>query len=514
MTDIAIITAFFPIKSKQNPSFYLTYALPFLSNCKKHVVLFTNEEYSSIFREMRGTLPLTLIVDQIGEDSLPTDMPIKNVLSLEKWEELALIMTRRHDWVKKLESGCFSVPLIQLWLSKSWFVQRTLKMEEFQDFRVFIWSDIGSCRHDIDQKNVSRWPSLNKLKLRGYEDDKLIFYQKRSHNVHEDLKPELDKSPVVAGSFILGTRKAWEPACEDIAYFVKENAELFNDGINDQTIYYFLTQKLPNKYSLYDIGCCHNDGRYFIGWFESYAQDIDYVNPDFSFDTKGTIILVRDFLYDQTAKNIAKYLREINKAWWSVSIFPDFQNKIYSANFSDTLYEDSLYKNAREYSLSVFNHGLFSYSFKRSGKHYDACRCSMCFLRTLFDSTEVKYALSQIIGETVTQLNETFCSKYEHGDYLSIHHDKKKGDYAFVFQLTEDWNPAFGGLLHFYDKESKTVYETVNPIFNSLTIFKIKDVTCTDHFVSANVSLHTRYAFTGWFSVASNEADSIKGKKA
>jgi len=67
--------------------------------------------------------------------------------------------------------------------------------------------------------------------------------------------------------------------------------------------------------------------------------------------------------------------------------------------------------------------------------------------------------------------------------------------------LTENWNPTFGGLLHFYDSEKKEIYKTINPKFNSLTIFKIKNVPITDHFVSTNTSSSSRHAFTGWFSI-------------
>jgi Rps23 Pro-64 3,4-dihydroxylase Tpa1-like proline 4-hydroxylase len=55
-------------------------------------------------------------------------------------------------------------------------------------------------------------------------------------------------------------------------------------------------------------------------------------------------------------------------------------------------------------------------------------------------------------------------------------------------------------MLHFYDATTNNVYKTVNPILNNLTIFKIKNVENTDHFVSMNVGKYPRLAFTGWFS--------------
>lgn len=514
MLESIIVTSFFPIKAKQNPNFYLMHAQALLSRCKKHIVLFTCSEYAEKFQSMRGSLPLTLIIDNVGEDCLPLDLPLKTLLPESEWEALASKMTARHDWVKKTESQCFSVPLVQLWLSKAWFVWRALRLEEFHGCKnaqaVFVWNDIGNCRNKVDQENLESWPSLQKLKSRGVEDDRLIFYQRRNHTPSKDLRPDLDDDAVIAGSTIIGTRKAWIPAWKDISALIKANAEKYRDGVNDQTIYYYLTQLYPDKYTSYAIPY-ESYGREpnYLRWYETFTQDIDLVNTKMSIIKKETIFLINEFLVHNQAKSLIKQLIDVNKTWWDVSIFPNKENKLSSLRFTDTLYTEESYKTLRAHALSCFNRGEFSYMFKRSGKHFDMCSCAMCKLRRLFDSSEVKEALSQIVGEQVTELNETFCSKYETGDYLSIHHDKKKGDYAFVFQLTEDWNPSYGGLLHFYDESTKKVYETVNPIFNSLTIFKLKGVADTDHFVSANASTHTRYAFTGWFSVQDKEPETL-----
>jgi Rps23 Pro-64 3,4-dihydroxylase Tpa1-like proline 4-hydroxylase len=77
--------------------------------------------------------------------------------------------------------------------------------------------------------------------------------------------------------------------------------------------------------------------------------------------------------------------------------------------------------------------------------------------------------------------------------------EKNKGDYAFVYQLTKDWNPSHGGILNFWNAETKEL-QSVYPEYNSLVIFKIKDLENTDHFVSMNTSDKSRYAYTGWFT--------------
>jgi hypothetical protein len=228
------------------------------------------------------------------------------------------------------------------------------------------------------------------------------------------------------------------------------------------------------------------------------------INSNYTSQTEKNIISVKNFFKSEFADKIESDLKNINNTWWYVSVYPtDHTKSKQNTRYYEGLYSDKKFEEQEVFNEHWFNSGNFGYRFKRTlGNHYQTCYCVMCKLKEYFDSSEVKNELSKIVGEKVTNLNETFCSKYETGDYLSIHHDKGNGDYAFVFQLTKDWNPAYGGLLNFYDPETKEVYKTANPIFNSLTIFKIKNVPNTDHFVSMNVSSHTRYAFTGWFSVS------------
>jgi Rps23 Pro-64 3,4-dihydroxylase Tpa1-like proline 4-hydroxylase len=230
------------------------------------------------------------------------------------------------------------------------------------------------------------------------------------------------------------------------------------------------------------------------------------LNKNYSKEIDQNIITIKNFLQTDFVNKIQEDIRKIDKTWWYVSMLPvDTTNVKENTRYYDGLFYDEKFLQQFAYNIKWFNEGNFGYVFKRNiNNHYDTCVCIQCNLRKYFDSDEIKSELSKIVGEKVTELNETFCSKYENGDYLSLHHDKGNGDYAFVFQLTKDWNPSYGGLLNFYSPDTNEIYKTVNPIFNSLTIFKIKNVPNTDHFVSTNVSSHTRYAFTGWFSVASD----------
>jgi Rps23 Pro-64 3,4-dihydroxylase Tpa1-like proline 4-hydroxylase len=215
------------------------------------------------------------------------------------------------------------------------------------------------------------------------------------------------------------------------------------------------------------------------------------------------IFIVDDFLSIDFINETKKELLNIPEDWWYISLNPTDERyeKENFRNFEGILNNpDFVIKNL--FNLEHYNKGNFAYRFKRNlDNHYENCYCVQCNIKKYFDTNEIKDKLSNIVGCNKIKFEETFCSRYDNGDYLSIHHDKGNGDYAFVFQLTENWNPTFGGLLHFYDSEKKEIYKTINPKFNSLTIFKIKNVPITDHFVSTNTSSSSRYAYTGWFSI-------------
>lgn len=93
-------------------------------------------------------------------------------------------------------------------------------------------------------------------------------------------------------------------------------------------------------------------------------------------------------------------------------------------------------------------------------------------------------------------IDECFWSLYEVGSYLNRHTDMSETgnrSIAFVYNLTPEWNPEWGGLFHL---QKQNTYETVSPIFNSLVLFKVPN----NHFVSeiSQRAERARLSFSGW----------------
>lgn len=150
------------------------------------------------------------------------------------------------------------------------------------------------------------------------------------------------------------------------------------------------------------------------------------------------------------------------------------------------------------------NHGLrkslqagrFCYKFKRTtdlDTHW-----WVTFNKNILNGY-VKDLVQSRTGLKNIKVLESFISCYDEGDFLSMHHDKQ-GDCAFVLNLTRDWLPEYGGLLHIKNEGDDNTYTAINPTFNSLVLMELKGGG-RDHFVSEVSALAPgpRLAISGWY---------------
>lgn len=96
--------------------------------------------------------------------------------------------------------------------------------------------------------------------------------------------------------------------------------------------------------------------------------------------------------------------------------------------------------------------------------------------------------------------SSTFTSKYEAGDFLYTHTDKGNGRIAFVYHLSKNWFPGYGGIFmrmgNWVDIDS-----AVLPKFNHLTLFDVANEG-TPHIVTQVIPNlpHARIAYSGWLA--------------
>lgn len=230
----------------------------------------------------------------------------------------------------------------------------------------------------------------------------------------------------------------------------------------------------------------------------------NFVSPEVSYTglvetlERDYIVTVPNFMSEPAATQVLQKIQEFPKVWYTHATMPSEQG--WAA--AHMKHDDPRLAANVAIANATADQGMFAYYFKRSsGGHYATCNCYACRLEQTFSSYEVMRALSQIVGRRVISMGEMFASLYERDNFLTLHHDKKKGDYTFILSLTKNWNVAHGGLTCFYDPIISSVYKTVSPRFNTLTIFKLSLERQMDHFVSRVSGPNERYSFTGWFNV-------------
>lgn len=95
---------------------------------------------------------------------------------------------------------------------------------------------------------------------------------------------------------------------------------------------------------------------------------------------------------------------------------------------------------------------------------------------------------------------ELMATRFGPGHFLAAHDDTaahRKA--AFVVNLTSNWKPTWGGLLHFFSAGGQVV-DTYVPEFNTLHLFGVPQI----HSVSfvAPFAQQPRYAISGWLYTA------------
>ncbi|MEP9401029.1 2OG-Fe(II) oxygenase family protein [Sphingomonas silueang] len=108
----------------------------------------------------------------------------------------------------------------------------------------------------------------------------------------------------------------------------------------------------------------------------------------------------------------------------------------------------------------------------------------LAMLRTITGAADVAYADAQ-------------ATAYAPGDFLTAHDDAVAGKHrraAYVFGLTPDWRPEWGGLLLFHRDGGRL--DAIAPGFNRLTLFRVPQ----EHSVSevTRAAPARRYSVTGW----------------
>lgn len=232
--------------------------------------------------------------------------------------------------------------------------------------------------------------------------------------------------------------------------------------------------------------------------------NVEELQKDFK---ENRSIQIFDFLTQESAETIYNFLNsDMPEDWWYTSILANSSGekgyKVRPVHFRRKPENLQKIEDLQRGANQSFVKGSFCYSFDRTtGDHSEGCGCKECGFRKFLGSEETVKFLSLITGMNIEETGEVFASRYRSGQFLSPHHDQKKGQVGFVYNITKNWKPQYGGALHFMSDDYNTVTKVVFPTFNRVTIFDIVTRDGVPHFVShvAPGIRQKRISFAGWF---------------
>jgi Rps23 Pro-64 3,4-dihydroxylase Tpa1-like proline 4-hydroxylase len=224
-----------------------------------------------------------------------------------------------------------------------------------------------------------------------------------------------------------------------------------------------------------------------------------FIKMDYTAEfASNKIVIINDFIDPNQAENIYHFLSlKPPNMWTSTTCFDNVKADIPTT----TSKKEQIQKNIKK-ATKAFNNNKFAFSFERTlNDHPFQCRCVECYTKYLFKTPATLDKIRQITNMDITQAHDIFISKYSYGNFLSVHSDRNNGRVAFILNLSKDWKPEYGGLLHILDNKRENVIRTIVPHFNTLTLFYIPPEIGIPHFVShLNIKNKNRFAITGWFS--------------
>ena len=251
------------------------------------------------------------------------------------------------------------------------------------------------------------------------------------------------------------------------------------------------------------------------------SPDLDVDTGTFNFSLPNPKLLKQQWEQNK-AVNITPILPELQANvvrdwymnqpddWWERILYPDpdfdydksaIENPgyyhMYNAKAGDPSIERRL-----QHVYDINNNGGFSYTYRRTGDPTDN------FLHPylkVFQTDIFKKYLSDITGYDNLEYSDshTFVSNYGPGDFNGPHTDGDNGRIAFVYHLSKDWKPSYGGLFMRMDWDWKTVNKVIVPPFNTLSIFDTQwqGQQGAPHLVSevAQGCNNRRISYTGWY---------------
>jgi Rps23 Pro-64 3,4-dihydroxylase Tpa1-like proline 4-hydroxylase len=229
---------------------------------------------------------------------------------------------------------------------------------------------------------------------------------------------------------------------------------------------------------------------------------MDYINPNLDLDQIGQTlrrdgrVLIRDFFEPTVIESLAQAVEAID---WSLTYRDVEGDRKLSGEQLRSLTPQQrmqLVDGITHVARHEFQFSFFTDSLAEAVRRGDTDLLAR-FMRWMGGDTFMGVMRSLSGIEAINSIYAQ-ATMYTRGNFLVAHDDHVDAEnrrLAYVINLTRQWRPDWGGLLHFSGND-KSVVDTFYPHFNSLALFTVPQT----HFVSyvPPFADGERNAITGW----------------
>ncbi|MDN3922059.1 2OG-Fe(II) oxygenase [Roseateles violae] len=233
---------------------------------------------------------------------------------------------------------------------------------------------------------------------------------------------------------------------------------------------------------------------------------MDYINPRLDLaQIEQTLkrdgrVLIRDFFVPEVAESLARTVEAID---WSLTYRDTEGDRRLSGPQLRSLTPQQrmqLSEGITHVARHEFQFSFFTDSLAEALQRGDTDLLAR-LMRWMADDAFLS-VMRRLSGDEAINRVYAQATMYTRGNFLSAHDDHVDAEdrrLAYVINLTRQWRPDWGGLLHFSAPDG-AVTDTFYPHFNSLSLFTVPQT----HFVSyvPPFAQGERNAITGWLIAA------------
>lgn len=126
---------------------------------------------------------------------------------------------------------------------------------------------------------------------------------------------------------------------------------------------------------------------------------------------------------------------------------------------------------AKTDALRVYHEGGFAFSFRRlANLEGTPVHPAMNLFDDYLMRDDFLDLLAAISGRSVGAMEVRYINRFDQGDFLTTHCDPGS-NFGIALNITQNWNPNFGGLTCILDKKGSEILDVLTPAYGRLFVF-------------------------------------------